>query len=824
VVALSTSLVGCAVWLAMLATLRPIEADLVLTVVLFFTLAVVAEFVTVPLQGGGGGGVIAVSTIVHVAGILLLPLPVVVILAGAAVLIEQSARRSAWYKASFNTASTVLTVSLVGVLIVLVGNPLHVDQRSPLLSVAILFAAALTYHVATSTLLATLISRVEGLSFGAVIRAEARPSGFLETSTAIIGGLAAFIWHHSPWWTLAMVVPATLTFLSLRYLYRVVTEQRKMEEALRRSEERFRNLVQNASDVVAILDPDGTIRYVSPSVFAILGRTPDEMVGLRMLDFLDPAAADDSEQFSAVQSTVRGSATSRVRLRHADGTYRDVEMILSNQLHEPAIGGIVMNARDVTERRRAEEALAHQALHDELTGLPNRTLLQDRLGEALRLAHRRDESLALLVMDLDRFKEVNDTLGHHAGDLLLRQVAQRLRGALRACDTVARLGGDEFAVLLPDTAAVGAAQTAERLLGALGGRFTVGERILDVGASIGAALCPEHGSDPETLLRRADVAMYVAKREGVGCVLYSPEQDQHTDERLELVGELRAALERDALLLHFQPKVDLKTAGLAGVEALVRWEHPRRGMIPPDRFVALAEQTGLIAPLTRWVLNAALRQCRAWQDSGLDIPIAVNISMRNLQDTQLPRQVAELLAHHGVLPSRLEVEITESAIMADPGRALETLRRLRELGVRIAIDDYGTGYSSLAYLKKLAAHELKIDRSFVTDVTSDENDLVIVRSTIELGHNLGLLVVAEGVEDQATYELLAELGCDQVQGFHVARPLPAAELDAWVAQACTSGARRPGWLVLIGGKGLPQRDSHMIADGPSAASVRHAER
>jgi diguanylate cyclase (GGDEF)-like protein len=395
------------------------------------------------------------------------------------------------------------------------------------------------------------------------------------------------------------------------------------------------------------------------------------------------------------------------------------------------------------------------------------------------MAERDGRPFALCVIDLDRFKDVNDTLGHLAGDQLLQEVAFRLRQALRASDTVARLGGDEFAVVLPDADAQTAMLAAQKVVEALGASLVLEDCEVAVGASVGIAVYPENGGDADTLLRCADVAMYVAKQTRGGYALYAPYQDQSSSERLTLVGALRRAIADDELTLYYQPKVDCRSGAVAGVEALVRWQHPQQGLIPPDRFIPLAEQTGLIRPLTRWVLTSAIRQTRAWHDQGLMLSVAVNLSAHDLQDADLPRWVGELLERWNVSAEWLKLELTESALMSDPAQALEVLTALCDLGARIAIDDFGTGYSSLGYLKRLPAHEIKIDRSFVADMAAQERDQAIVRSTIDLGHNLGLAAVAEGVEDQQTLELLGGLGCDLAQGFYLSRPLPAASVAAW---------------------------------------------
>jgi diguanylate cyclase (GGDEF)-like protein len=410
----------------------------------------------------------------------------------------------------------------------------------------------------------------------------------------------------------------------------------------------------------------------------------------------------------------------------------------------------------------ASRRLRHQALHDALTGLPNRALLHRRAERDLR----GDDPAAMLLIDLDRFKEVNDTLGHDYGDALLVEVAERLGGALRRGDTLARLGGDEFAVLVagaPDREAV--VEVAARLQDALRRPFALRGVAVELEASIGVALYPEHGRTIGRLLQRADVAMYDAKRGRHGVSTYSAERDPYSADRLGLLAELRSAIERDELILHYQPKVSLQTGELLGVEALVRWQHPTRGLLYPDDFIPLAERTGAVADLTRWVVDRALAECRE-----LELPVAVNLAAANIVDVTLPAAIGAALERHGVPAERLVCEISEHTVMADPVRATAVLAGLRELGVGLSLDDFGTGHSSLSYLKRLPLDEVKIDRSFVAGMAEDENDAVIVRSTIDLARNLGLRVVAEGVETAEIMETLAELRCDVAQGYFISRP------------------------------------------------------
>ncbi len=434
--------------------------------------------------------------------------------------------------------------------------------------------------------------------------------------------------------------------------------------------------------------------------------------------------------------------------------------------------------------RRQAGMLQHQAMYDALTDLPNRTLWADRLELMLRLAAREKHSFAMLLIDLNRFKEINDTLGHAVGDEVLRQAAARWRTCLRESDTIARLGGDEFAMLLPTANTVeGAIEVARKVLQAMSSPLTIGQRKLDVSLSIGVALYPAHGETSELLQRRADSAMYTAKRTQSGYRVFSEDLSADDEGRLTMQSDLKRAIDAAEFFLHYQPKIDLGQGQVTGVEALVRWQHPEQGLIMPDRFIPVAEKTGLIKPLTNAILEMALKQCRAWQLSGLDLTVAVNISAISVQDPDFPAQINRLLAHHQLPPSRLELEVTESAVMTDPVRAIDCIRRLSESGILVSIDDFGTGYSSMTNLKDFMVAKIKIDRSFVKDMASRHSDDVIVRSTIELGHNLGLKVVAEGVEDEAAWERLKSLGCDSAQGYYMSRPISAEKFEEWLRQS-----------------------------------------
>jgi diguanylate cyclase (GGDEF)-like protein len=434
------------------------------------------------------------------------------------------------------------------------------------------------------------------------------------------------------------------------------------------------------------------------------------------------------------------------------------------------------NARLIDRLQRHVAETQHQALHDALTGLPNRALFREGVKAAIDSVGRRGGRVSILLMDLDRFKEVNDTLGHHNGDLLLQAVAERLLATIRPEDLVARLGGDEFAVLVTNAVShetVGA--LAERIVESLTTPFVVQDMTLEVGASIGIAMFPDHGSDVDTLVQRADVAMYQAKSSLRGHQLYAPELDSYSPTRLLLLGDLRKAIEDRDLFVAFQPKVDVQTGAVVGAEALARWAHPGRGLVPPDEFIPIAEHTGLLRPLTLLVLESAIEQCARWRAAGHDIGVAVNLSVRNLLDAELPDDVARLLARFGLPASALELEITETALVADPGRTYAVLHRLHELGAGISIDDFGTGYSSLSYLRRMPVDEVKIDKSFVIGMIADENDALIVRSTIDLCVNLGLRVVAEGVESLEIRRRLMDLGCHVAQGFYFGGPVAADE-------------------------------------------------
>jgi len=505
---------------------------------------------------------------------------------------------------------------------------------------------------------------------------------------------------------------------------------------------------------------------------------------------VDPLFGAIEERVNAAAAAHHAAAERSLRaLRATD------QFVLTATIAVFALGLLLLGffGLQLTRLHRALQAHAaereHTALHDSLTGLPNRLLFGDRLSHAVSAAQRDPAAFSILMIDLDRFKEINDTLGHAIGDLLLQEVGARLQGALRPGDTVARLGGDEFALLLPSAGSEEAREIAERTLATLRESFPLPNVTVSVDASIGIVTYPTHGLDADTLMQRVDVAMYLAKGQGGGGTFYDPARDPYDPARLALAGELRRAIEQDELELHYQPKFDTRTLQLGGVEALVRWRHPERGLLGPDEFIPLAEHTGAIRGLTQLVLRKATHQLAAWQADGLDLSVAVNLSVANLLDHGLVDDIAAILEQEGAPAERLELEITESMLMSDPERAKELLKQLTAMGIRLSIDDFGTGHSSLAYLRRLPISEIKIDRSFVRHLAVDDGDAAIVRATIELSHSLDLKVVAEGVEDARSLELLRELGCDGAQGYHLARPAPAADLnDLLRAHGCAAAS------------------------------------
>jgi len=524
--------------------------------------------------------------------------------------------------------------------------------------------------------------------------------------------------------------------------------------------------------------------YVSPTAQNICGMDID--LPIPCMGWTIPEDKQSVEL--AWQNALRGIKTEvESRVKQPDG-----ELRWFRRLFYPYMNGVGDVVRidglmeDTTELKATLERLNSLATTDSLTGLTNRTLFHDRLTQAIEAASRSDnQQVVMMLLDLDRFKEINDTLGHHSGDKVLIEVGQRLQAILRKTDTLARLGGDEFGILLPQVkdGRHTSEKIAKKIQQAFVSPYHVDDNELFLGVSTGITIYPEHGEDVTTLMRRADVAMYSTKGNELGYMFYDAELDPHAQKNLLLSGDLRHALERNELVLHYQPKIDLKSGRIKGAEALIRWQHPERGLISPDEFISLAERTGLIKPITDWIIETAVKQSKAWRNSGYELKIAVNVSARSFQSSEsLVGRIDDVLKSLDMPADSLEIEITENLLMTDISKISSMLKQISDLGVTIAIDDFGTGYSSLAYLKTLPLHTLKIDKSFVLDMNNDENDAVIVRSTIDLAHNLGFSVVAEGIENSETLDLLIILGCDGAQGYHFSRPLSSEKFLFWLQQ------------------------------------------
>ena len=567
-----------------------------------------------------------------------------------------------------------------------------------------------------------------------------------------------------------------------------VAEQARAAE--RRGEERLHALVRHSSDVVAVVDGTSQVRWLAESVRGALGYDPADLVGGRLTDLVHADDVVPATRFLEKAALRRGRAGSlSVRLRAADGDYRAVELIAHNHVGDPLIDGILLNLRDVSERVALEEQLRHQAFHDDLTGLANRALFEDRLTLALARGRRHGGQLAVVFVDLDDFKTVNDSLGHAVGDELLRATAQRLATCLRAQDTAARLGGDEFAVLLEDLSGPDEAwDIAERLRRALEPPVVLDGRQIASSASLGLE-CPGPNATADDVLGNADLAMYAAKDAGKGRVArFEPVMREQLVERMELGSELGLALERDELFLEYQPLVELDTGRITGVEALIRWQHPTRGRLAPDRFIPLAESNGHIVAIGRWVLQTACAQLRRWQDDrpgAADLQMSVNVSTRQLADPDFPRDVRAAVDAAGIDPSCLTLEITEHLLLDDGDLMQQRLRALKEIGVRLAVDDFGTGYSALSYLQTFPVDVLKIDRSFVSGIDRDPERARLVHGIVEMGHNLRLSVVSEGIEEAGEAALMREFHSQYGQGFLFSKPVDAATLDRLLADDTT---------------------------------------
>jgi diguanylate cyclase (GGDEF)-like protein/PAS domain S-box-containing protein len=551
---------------------------------------------------------------------------------------------------------------------------------------------------------------------------------------------------------------------------------------VRQSEARFRALVQNSSDAILLVDKDAAVTYQSPSADRMFGYPDDALVGHSVEDLCHP---DDLLRVQSGLTDVLSSpgATRRLelRLRRRGGGWLDAEAVVNNLQADPNVRASVVTVRDVSERKQFETQLTHQAFHDELTGLANRALFTDRVAHALARRERDGTTLAVLLLDLDDFKTVNDGLGHAAGDSMLRAVAERLAALVRPGDTTARLGGDEFAMVLVDLPSEPAAVHAvERIITVLGEPLVIEGKEVFVQASIGLAFAgdpADAAATPEQLLRNADAAMYVVKTDGKGrYAIFQPHMHAAALHRLDLRADLQRALDNHEFALHYQPIVSMETGGLVGVEALVRWQHPQRGLVAPDAFIPLAEETGLVVPLGLWVMEQACRQVADWSTGSNGLSVSINVSQRQLRRAEFGGEVGDVLARTGIDPSRIALEITESAIMAEVEPTIARLRALKDLGVRVAVDDFGTGYSSFSWLRQLPVDVLKIDKEFVDELGRRDQGGFLVAAIIDLAHNLGLRTVAEGIERPTQLARLRDMHCDLGQGFHVGKPMPPEDV------------------------------------------------
>ena len=560
--------------------------------------------------------------------------------------------------------------------------------------------------------------------------------------------------------------------------------RREAETARAATEDRYRALVENASEGVALVDADGTFLYTGPSTSRVLGYADGELLARNFAELVHPDDIDRARKnLRVLLAADNAEVWGELRLKHASGEYRWIEGTYKNLFFNPSVRAIVVNYRDVTERKVAEETLQQLAYRDTLTDLPNRFLFQDRLEHAIEQARRRGTGVAVMYIDLDRFKAVNDTLGHTVGDRLLQVVAKRLREVLRSDDTIARLGGDEFAVILPEVGrAEAAGSVARKMVAALREPVRVDGHELHVTASIGISMYPADGEDVVTLIKHADAALYRSKELGRNTVqLFASSMNRRYTERLELELALHSAIDRGEFTVVYQPLCDRRTRTVRSFEALVRWNRPGHGVVNPADFIELAEETRLILPIGEWVLRTACAQLRDWKAHGTDgFSIGVNLSPHQIAQPDFIHSVHDTLIANDLEPHDLELEITESAALQNLEWTLSVLDQLRSLGVGIAIDDFGTGQSSLAYLKRFPITTLKIDREFLRDVQRDASDAAIFRSIVQLGHSLGLYVIAEGIETDADRVLVERQQCDGMQGYHFSRPLAAEDVPRWM--------------------------------------------
>ncbi len=566
-----------------------------------------------------------------------------------------------------------------------------------------------------------------------------------------------------------------------------ITERKRDEDALRESEDRFEKISSSAQDAIVMMDSDGNISYWNPAAERTFGFRSEEVVGKDLHSFIVhrkhyEAFKKGFEGFKLTGSGPVLGKTLEVTALRRDGAEFPVEVSFSAVKIKGRWNSIGI-IRDITERKRSEETIRHMAYHDHLTGLPNRLLLLDHINQVLARGRRHKIAAAVLLFDLDRFKNINDSLGYAAGDELLKGVAERIKSCTRASDTISRLGGDEFAILTQDiNRAEETARVAERIFSIFREPFNIRGHGLFITASIGISIYPEDGTDAETLLKNAGIAMYGAKKEGrFNYMLYTPAMNEKAVEKLKLENRLRKAIEKNEFMLYYQPQVDINTGAVIGIEALVRWQEPERGVILPGEFIPLAEDTGLIVPIGEFVLRTACAQNKIWQDRKLrPVSVAVNLSARQFKQKNFVDKVAGILEETGLDPKYLELELTESVLMEDVETNMEILRELKAMGIRLTIDDFGTGYSSLEYLKRMPIDRLKIAQSFVRDITVDPDDLAIATTIIRMGHSLKMEVIAEGVEIVEQLNLLRKMQCDKIQGFLISRPIPSKEVEVFL--------------------------------------------
>jgi diguanylate cyclase (GGDEF)-like protein/PAS domain S-box-containing protein len=655
-------------------------------------------------------------------------------------------------------------------------------------------------RVVIQPMLSMLLDEIRGLT---LLQVTLLIAGAAVLVLAVLAGFAAWRWRRAS--TAAALAQAALDTLE------------KTQRARRQTEERFRSLVLNTSDVITILTADGSIDFHSPSAGRIWGYSADTLRSANLLGLVHPDDVEVARGLIAqAVSRPRLSMAAELRLRLADESWCYFEVVATNLLRDPRVSGIVTTFRDITERKELEQALHYRAFHDSLTDLPNRTLFVDRVEVALTRATGRGTNVGVMFLDLDNFKVVNDSLGHAVGDQLLVALTERIKGCLRLEDTLARLSGDEFAILFEEILGEDdAVRLGVRLQEALEAPFSIDHRELYVAVSIGIVVSGPAHTKPGDLLRDADLAMYRAKANGKGrCEVFNHTMNVHFTERLALESSMRRSVERNELRVHYQPIVKLEDETVVGFEALVRWEHPQRGLIPPSDFIPIAEETGMIVPIGAWVLEEACRQVQQWQEercNGRALLLSVNVSARQFQAPDLVETVASVLERTGFNPTSLKLELTESMMMHDVERTILRLHELKKLAIQLVIDDFGTGYSSLAYLRQFPITVLKIDRTFVKRLGTDPQDDAIVRSIVTLSRDLGMEVVAEGIETVEQLATLRALGCDYGQGYHFSRPLPSAQAEELVTPEAGLPAPTPGLVTAAALRALPPLSGISIA-------------